>query len=87
MLKHYLGPINTLQGAILSAECKSRVPTGFRDSCSPDRLQALMECIESAVEEDVAYSKAPIDIRNNRLWAIKVRVVVSLVPPPFSINF
>jgi len=79
MLKQYLGPIKALHDAIQSAGCKSQVLTEFRTSCAPDRLRFLMECIESSVEGDAAYSKAPAAIRNNRLWAIKVPAIMSLI--------
>jgi DNA mismatch repair protein MSH4 len=73
MLKQYLAGIGAVQRALASAECRSRLCSWIRSECSNDGIGLINSLIEGHVEKDAGYSKAPIDVRNNRLWAIKVR--------------
>lgn len=72
MLKQYLLGIRAIQDALASAECRSRLCSWVRSECSNESIGLINDLIEGHVEKDAVYSKAPIDVRNNRLWAIKV---------------
>lgn len=72
MLKQYLAGIGAIQVALASAECRSRLCSWIRSECSNDSIGLINGSIEEHVEKDSVYSKTPIDVRNNRLWAIKV---------------
>ncbi|KAK0731014.1 muts domain V-domain-containing protein [Lasiosphaeris hirsuta] len=70
MLKEYLGGIRKLHDTLRSAECTSTLCDRVRRQCSPDTLRPIEDIIMNNIEKDALYSKSPIDIRNNRLWAI-----------------
>ncbi|KAK3335859.1 muts domain V-domain-containing protein [Cercophora scortea] len=71
MLKLYLRGVNALYKTLEAAGCNSDICDWVKRRCAPERLARVQRIIESGIEEDATYSSAPIDIRNNRLWAIK----------------
>ncbi|KAK0657001.1 muts domain V-domain-containing protein, partial [Cercophora newfieldiana] len=71
MLKQYLRGVQAIQDALSSAECRSNVCESVRQSCSPETVGFIQSMIDDRIEEDAIYSKAPIDSRNNRIWAVK----------------
>lgn len=73
MLKQYLSGIQEIHGVLASAECRSNLCDWVCQSCSPESLSPMQAIIEQRINQDAAYSKTPIDTRNNRLWAVKVR--------------
>lgn len=72
MLKQYLAGIRDLHNALESADCRSNLLVWIRQKLSPEHLGPVIRLVEENLEEDATFSKSPIDIRNNRLWAIKV---------------
>ncbi|KAK1829994.1 hypothetical protein QBC39DRAFT_310097 [Podospora conica] len=70
-LKQYLVGIGAIHDALASAECRSRLCSRARFECSNESIGLINGLIEANIEKDAVYSKAPIDVRNNRLWAIK----------------
>ncbi|KAK3694427.1 muts domain V-domain-containing protein [Podospora appendiculata] len=71
MLKLYLRGVNALYKTLEAAKCNSLICTWVQRRCAPKRLSLVQSIIEDGIEEDATYSSAPVDIRNNRLWAIK----------------
>ncbi|KAK3362382.1 muts domain V-domain-containing protein [Lasiosphaeria hispida] len=71
MLKEYLGGVKKLHYTLKSAECTSALCDWVRQECSPDNVRPIDDVVINNIEKDAIYSKSPIDIRNNRLWAIK----------------
>ncbi|KAK3309797.1 muts domain V-domain-containing protein [Chaetomium strumarium] len=71
MIKAYLGGVNAIRQTLEASNCTSDLCKWVLEKCAPENTSAINELIESAVEEGATYSKAPIDVRNNRLWALK----------------
>jgi DNA mismatch repair protein MSH4 len=40
--------------------------------CSPDKIDTVLILINDVINEDVNYSKSPLDLRNQRCYAVKV---------------
>jgi DNA mismatch repair protein MSH4 len=72
MIKAYLGGIRAVQETLEVADCTSKLCKWVLDKCRPEHTAPIFGLIEEAIEQDAIYSKAPIDVRNNRLWAVKV---------------
>ncbi|KAL2257472.1 hypothetical protein VTK26DRAFT_130 [Humicola hyalothermophila] len=71
IIKAYLEGIQGLQQTLEAAACTSALCKWALERFKPDNTAPIIALLNSAIEEDAIYSKAPIDIRNNRLWAIK----------------
>lgn len=72
MIKAYLGGLQAVQETLEVAACTSELCQWVLEKLQPSNTGSLSNLITEAIEQDAVYSKAPIDIRNNRLWAIKV---------------
>lgn len=81
MIKAYLAGIGLLRDTLEASDCTSQLCRWVLENCGPENTAAIASLIGEAIEEDATYSKAPIDIRNNRLWAVKVGA------PSFTIRF
>ena len=42
--------------------------------CAPENSLPIQEMIEEAINDDVAYAKQPLELRNQRTWAVKTGV-------------
>ncbi|KAK4156649.1 muts domain V-domain-containing protein [Chaetomidium leptoderma] len=71
MVKSYLGGIQAVHETLEAAGCTSRLCKWALGKCGQENIAPVAGLIEGAIEQDAIYSKAPIDIRNNRLWAVK----------------
>jgi DNA mismatch repair protein MSH4 len=74
MVKAYLGGVQAVHETLEAASCTSQLCKWVLEKCSGENTAPIVGLLEEAIEQDAIYSKAPIDIRNNRLWAIKVSV-------------
>jgi DNA mismatch repair protein MSH4 len=72
MVKAYLGGIQSVRETLEAAGCTSKLCNWVLERCRRENTAPLVRFIEDAIEQDAIYSKAPIDIRNNRMWAVKV---------------
>ncbi len=72
MLKAYLVGIQGLRETLEVADCTSQLCKWVMEQCGQANLAPVLNVLNASIEESAVYSKAPIDIRNNRLWAIKV---------------
>lgn len=73
IIKAYLGGVRAIQETLEVADCKSRLCKWVLEKCGEQNTAPVVDLIENAIEQHATYSKTPIDIRNNRLWAVKVR--------------
>ncbi|KAK4098573.1 hypothetical protein N658DRAFT_454814, partial [Parathielavia hyrcaniae] len=71
MLKAYLGGVQALQETLEAGSCASELCKWVLEKCGRENTAPIVGVIDEGIEQDAIYSKAPIDIRNNRLWAIK----------------
>ncbi|KAL0475097.1 muts domain V domain-containing protein [Neurospora intermedia] len=71
MLKKYLSGIGALHGILEVAGCTSRLLRWIRDRFAPEHTEPVRRAMEEMIEDDAAYSKKPIELRNNRMWAIR----------------
>ncbi|EGO52013.1 hypothetical protein NEUTE1DRAFT_105020 [Neurospora tetrasperma FGSC 2508] len=71
MLKKYLSGIDALHGILEAAGCKSRLLRWIRDRFAPEHTEPVQRAMEEMIEDDAAYSKKPIELRNNRMWAVR----------------
>ena len=74
MIKAYLGGIQSVQETLEVANCTSQLCKWVLERCGPENTAQVNALLGDAIEPDATWSKAPIDIRNNRLWAVKVSV-------------
>ena len=44
----------------------------IRENCRPEVINATTNFIKEVINEDVAYQKTPLDLRNQRTYAVKV---------------
>jgi DNA mismatch repair protein MSH4 len=44
----------------------------IRENCKPEYLAPTMDLIKEVINEDVTYQKTPLDLRNQRTYAVKV---------------
>ncbi|KAL2021370.1 hypothetical protein VTK56DRAFT_7235 [Thermocarpiscus australiensis] len=71
MIKAYLGGIQALRETLEAANCTSQLCRWALEKCGHENTAPICDLIGETIEQDATYSKAPIDIRNNRLWAVK----------------
>ncbi|KAK4144828.1 uncharacterized protein C8A04DRAFT_36202 [Dichotomopilus funicola] len=71
MIKAYLGGLQAVRETLEVGACTSELCQWVLERLQASNTVSLSNLIAEAIEQDAVYSKAPIDIRNNRLWAIK----------------
>ncbi|KAF2237697.1 DNA mismatch repair protein-like protein MutS [Viridothelium virens] len=69
MLKHFLNMVNPIFNAVSGA--RSELLHEIRDLCRPENLEAVEALIYGALNEDTAYAKQPLELRNQRTYAMK----------------
>jgi DNA mismatch repair protein MSH4 len=87
MIKAYLGGIRVVQETLEVTDCTSKLCKWVLERCRPEHTAPVFGLIEEAIEQDAIYSKAPIDVRNNRLWAVKVSASKFVLPRPLLTAF
>lgn len=80
MIKAYLGGIEAIRETLEVADCTSQLCKQVLQKCGAGNTAPVIALLENAIEQDAVYSKAPIDIKNNRLWAVKVCSLSSRCP-------
>lgn len=71
-LKTFVDAIKPIWQALTSAECEEL--TKIRSLCAPTRFEDVRNLIQQSLNEDVAYSTQPLELRNQRIYAIKAGV-------------
>ncbi|KAL5606435.1 uncharacterized protein BROUX77_003628 [Berkeleyomyces rouxiae] len=69
MIKQFLESVPTIHMALSPA--KSPLLTKVRDLCRPDITLPIISRILESIEPDVTYAKAPVELRNQRTFAVK----------------
>lgn len=69
MLKSFLEGTPELHKALSPA--KSALLTKIRDLCHPELTGPILDSIRHVIEADVTYVKSPLDLRNQRTFAVK----------------
>lgn len=72
MIKAYLVGVEKIREALEGAGCTSQLCKWVLQECGAANTTGIAALLEEAIEPDATYSKAPIDMRNNRMWAVKV---------------
>ena len=70
ILKNFVQAVGPLYEAIASAG--SRLLVEIKELCRPERVQPTKTLIGAVINEDVTYQKTPLDLRNQRTYAVKV---------------
>ncbi|PUU80668.1 DNA mismatch repair protein MutS [Tuber borchii] len=69
ILKQSLSSIAPVYDSLGSA--RSWLLVSIRNICEPDQIEPVQSLISSIINEDVAFSKSPLDLRNQRCYAVK----------------
>ncbi|KAL2889985.1 MutS protein -like protein 4 [Ceratocystis lukuohia] len=69
MVKQFLESVPQVHAALLPA--KSPLLTKIRDLCRPEITHPVLAKILESIEPDVTYAKAPVELRNQRTFAVK----------------
>ena len=48
----------------------------IRNYCQPDLIKPILDLISATINEDATFVQKPIDLRNQRTYAVKVRFLV-----------
>lgn len=70
MLKSFVQAIPSLFETLAGA--RSDLLVMIRENCHPEKVNATMELIKEVINEDVTFQKTPLDLRNQRTYAVKV---------------
>jgi len=70
MLKSFVHSIATLFEALTGARAELLVL--IRENCRPENIRPTVQFISEVINDDAIYSKQPIDLRNQRTYAVKV---------------
>ena len=69
MLKHYVQSIIPVHESLTSA--RGELLVGIRDNCSSEELDQLLHLINETINRDTQYCKTPLELRNQRTYAVK----------------
>lgn len=70
MLKGFIHTIPPLYESLIGA--RSELLATIRDICRPENINPVIKLIKEVLNEDVKYEKTPLDLRNQRTYAVKV---------------
>ncbi|KAH8770262.1 DNA mismatch repair protein-like protein MutS [Hyaloscypha finlandica] len=69
MLKSFVQSVGPLFEALAGA--RSEMLVKIRENCRPEIINPTMKLIKEVINEDVTYQKTPLDLRNQRTYAVK----------------
>ncbi|KAK2774629.1 MutS protein msh4 [Onygenales sp. PD_12] len=72
MLKTYVSAIKPIYEALSGAQ--SNLLLAIRNLCAPQEYETIVDLIDSTINADVTYQSRPLDLRNQRTYAIKAGV-------------
>ena len=70
MLKTFVHSISPLYEALTGA--RSDLLAMIRENCRPKNIDPTVQLIKEVINDDVTYQKTPLDLRNQRTYAVKV---------------
>ncbi|KAK4226819.1 hypothetical protein QBC38DRAFT_418279, partial [Podospora fimiseda] len=71
MIKAYLKGVKSLHETLDAAGCKSWFCERAKRKSGPRYTTPVLNQIRKGIYEDASFSNRPVDIKNNRLWAVK----------------
>ncbi|KAF2759205.1 hypothetical protein EJ05DRAFT_510051 [Pseudovirgaria hyperparasitica] len=69
MLKQFVNAVNPVYEALASA--RSSMLLHICELCAPLNLDPLIQLIDTVINEDTTYSKQPLELRNQRTYAVR----------------
>ncbi|KAH7077239.1 muts domain V-domain-containing protein [Paraphoma chrysanthemicola] len=69
MLKHFVGSVNPIYEALTGTG--SRMLDNIRELCAPENVAPIQQLIDSVINEDTTYARQPLELRNQRIYAVK----------------
>jgi len=51
---------------------RSALLLGIRENLRPENIEPTLQLIKEVINEDVTFQKTPLDLRNQRTYAVKV---------------
>lgn len=75
MLKNFAQSIEPVFEALTGV--RSELLMMIRDHCRPAIISPTLQLIREVINDDVTYQKTPLDLRNQRTYAVKVARKIS----------
>jgi DNA mismatch repair protein MSH4 len=72
MLKQFVSLIKPVFEALTGA--RSSMLEGIRNLCASENIDIIQELIDNVLNKDTAYAKQPLDLRNQRTYAVRAGV-------------
>lgn len=72
MLKHFANSVNPIYEALIGA--RSTMLTNIRDLCSPENIVPVQKLINAVINENTTFASQPLELRNQRTYAVKSSV-------------
>ncbi|KAF1945409.1 hypothetical protein EJ02DRAFT_369214 [Clathrospora elynae] len=69
MLKQFVNSVNPVFEALTGTA--STVLNNIRELCAPENVAPVQELIDRVINEDTTYAKQPLELRNQRTYAVK----------------
>lgn len=70
MLKSFVQSVPHVFEALTGST--SRMLTLIRENCRPENISPTVQLISEVINDDVTYQKTPLDLRNQRTYAVRV---------------
>lgn len=70
MLKSFVQSIMPIYEALAGA--RSDLIVIIRENCRPENIKRTMDFIQEVINEDVTFQQKPLDLRNQRTYAVRV---------------
>ena len=85
MLKHFVGSVNPIYEALtgtgssmlnnIREVCNtysvSSLANDISQLCAPENVAPIQELIDHVINEDTTYARQPLELRNQRIYAVK----------------
>jgi DNA mismatch repair protein MSH4 len=69
MLKHFVGSIKPIYEALTGTG--SSMLNNIRELCAPENVIPIQELIARVINEDTTFARQPLELRNQRVYAVK----------------
>jgi DNA mismatch repair protein MSH4 len=69
MLKHFVGSIKPIYEALTGTG--SSMLNNIRELCAPENVAPIQALIDRVINEDTTFARQPLELRNQRVYAVK----------------
>ncbi|KAF2645474.1 DNA mismatch repair protein MutS [Massarina eburnea CBS 473.64] len=69
MLKTFVSSVTPIYEALTGA--RTPMLNDIREFCAPENVAPILELLAEAINDDVRYAKQPVELRNQRVYAVK----------------